>query len=126
MTHTKKIMVLTCLTSLGLSGCGTMYSNAKILEQVNANIAVTVNKDFSSTVINTHTGDRVEPCVVDIKEGKRSVQAAIEECYPEGHDPHGEVRSMTNITVREGSVCITIVSGSRGYVLCQPPLNLGF
>ena len=126
MSYTKAITFLIVSSSLALSGCGTMYGNAKILAQDNANVAVTINKDLSTTVINTHTGERVEPCTVDIQQDKRSLQDAINKCYPEGHDPNGKILSSTNITVREGSTCVTIISGSRGYVLCQPPHNLGF
>ena len=126
MRHTKPIALLICSASLLLSGCGTMYSNAKILAQDNANIAVTLNKDLSTTVINTHTGERVEPCSVDIKDGDKALEEAIRKCYPEGHDSKGEILTTSKIIVREGSICATIISGSRLYVLCQPPLNLGF
>ena len=126
MTYTKTLTFLACAASMTLTGCGTLYSNAKILSEDNANIAVTINKDLSNTVINTHTGERVEPCAVDITETKRPLADAIKKCYPEGHDPNGKILSTTNIVVREGSICATIVSGSRLYVLCQPPYNLGF
>ena len=126
MIKNKTIALLMCAASLALSGCGTMYSNAKILEQDNANIAFTINKDLSNTVINTHTGERVKPCDVEIKNKARAVDEVIAKCAPEGHDLSGPPVSDAQIVVKKGSICIIIVSGSRGYLLCQPPHNLGF
>ena len=108
-----------------LNGC-TMYNNAKILSDENANIAVTINKDLSQSLINTHTGERLAPCVADIKEANAPLKELIKRCYPEGHDPNGEIIASGQYTMRKGSYCYTAVLGNSLYVFCQPPLNLGF
>jgi predicted component of type VI protein secretion system len=125
--NTKTAILLTFATSIALTGCSHVnYKNAKILSQDDAKVAVTINKDLSNTVINTNTGERIEPCKIDPQEVKLSEEEIIKRCYPDGHDPDGKILSEMKITVREGSKCITIVSASRYYVFCQPPLNLGF
>lgn len=103
-----------------------MYSNAKILKQDNANVALTINKDLSNTVINTYTGERVLPCFVANKNEKLAIDEVIEKCAPKGHDLSGPPVSEAQIVVMKGSICIIIVIGSRGYKLCQPPEKLGF
>ncbi|MCU7934638.1 MAG: hypothetical protein KZQ99_07135 [Candidatus Thiodiazotropha sp. (ex Dulcina madagascariensis)] len=127
MNIAKTAFLLTCISSIALTGCSHVkYRNAKILSQVDAKVAVTINKDISTTVINTNTGEIIEPCKIDTQQRKPSNKELIKKCYPEGHDPNGKVLSETTITIREGSKCITIVSWSRLYVFCQPPYDLGF
>jgi len=101
-------------------------STAKILSEEDAKIAITINGDLSGTVINTYMGERIQPCVDDIREAQASLDVLIQKCYPEGHDPNGKIIASGSYTLREGSYCHTIVLGSSLYVYCQPPLDLGF
>jgi len=108
-----------------LTGC-TMYSNAKILAEDDAKIAITINKDYSGTLINANTGERITPCIADISKEDSKLNELIRKCYPEGHDPNGKIITSGQFTLREGSFCYTAVVGNSLYVFCQPPLNLGF
>ena len=120
------IVVLSAILTL-LSGCAaTSYRNAKILSQDQAKIAMTLNENLSGTLINTNTGERIEPCIADIRKEKESLESLIKRCYPKGHDPDGEVLASGTFTLRKGSYCYTGVIGNTLYVFCQPPLNLGF
>lgn len=101
-------------------------NNAKILSQDEANIAITINKNLSGTVINTHTGERIKPCVADIRQAEASLDELIKQCHPKGHEPNGKILAFGSYTLREGSYCYTGVVGNTLYVYCQPPLNLGF
>ncbi|MCG8039146.1 MAG: hypothetical protein JAZ19_19160 [Candidatus Thiodiazotropha taylori] len=122
---------LTFLTLIAISiittGCNkAKYSNAKILSEDESKIVLTVNKDLSSTILNANTGERIEPCVTDLSEKEMNREEIIKKCYPEGHNPNGKILSKSTMVVTEGSICATITVGSRLYVICQPPHNLGF
>jgi len=104
-----------------------MLNTLKILNESDAKILITINKDLSTDVINLQEGTRAKPCN-DIDERNELLSAEDKrlKCYPVGHNPYGKILKTTNIEIREGSICATIVSGSRLYVLCQPPYDLGF
>jgi hypothetical protein len=128
MKLTKPILIIACVASLAISGCTQQegHTTLRIISQDEAKVAVTINKDLSNTVINTNTGERIEPCKIDPQQLKQALNEIPESCYPEGYDPNGRILSEVKITVREGSQCITVVSASRYYVFCEPPHNLGF
>ncbi|MES9851900.1 MAG: hypothetical protein ABW170_08720 [Candidatus Thiodiazotropha sp. L084R] len=120
-------LLVLVLLSLLTSGCNrAKYSNAKILAQDESKIVLTVNKDFSSTVLNANTGERLKPCIEDTSKEDMSEKEIIKKCYPDGHGMNGKILSESSIVVREGSVCATITVGRKLYVICQPPHNLGF
>jgi hypothetical protein len=112
---------------LVLAGCSEVKT-ARILEEDQAQMAITLNKGYGTTVIAVNDGQRIEPCALVSEATKQQVQKAVEPCDPDEGDAEGEVlfEEHYKVTVREGSICITVMSGSRKYRFCDPPYNLGF
>ena len=91
-------------------------------------MALLLNKGFSTSVVGINDGKSIEPCKIDPQSVQKDRRTAIASCYPEDHNPDGKIlfEDTYKVTVREGSTCITVRSGSHVYVFCDPPFNLGF
>lgn len=120
---------------LGLTACSKTAGlnpgpaeSARIIQQDQSQMALLLNKGFSTTVVAINDGQRIEPCKIDQQSDDKGRETAVASCYPEGHNPEGKVlhEDIYKVTVRAGSTCITLTSGSHVYVFCQPPFNLGF
>lgn len=103
-----------------------MLETMRILKEKEARVLITINKDLSTDVISLHRGEKIKHC-----ESVNDVESLSDEekrlkCYPVGHNPYGKILKETSIQLREGSICATITVGSRLYVVCQPPVDLGF
>jgi hypothetical protein len=114
------------LTPLVSTSCSTNYKNAKILAEDKAQIAITLNEDFSSTIILTNEGKRLEPtCLVekdgketypnlplcsDIEKAKSNTQVLFEE--------------KIHILVKKGSICVEKVIRNLKFKVCDPPHDL--
>ena len=116
------------ISILLLSGCThTHYKTTKILKQDQAQVAITLNKDFKNTVISTNDGKRIEPtCIVDEK--TRKSEPSIPLCESDFAAKGGEVlyAETYKVVVKKGSVCISIWNGPYRYDFCDPPYDLGF
>ena len=128
----KKILTYTLalmLFSLLISGCApSHYKTSKILKQDNAQIAITLNKGFETTVISTNNGERIDPiCVMDEK--AKQMHSSIPMCEENEFAAKGKKILYENtykVTVVEGSVCVKVRIGSAVYKFCDPPYDLGF
>ena len=123
--------VTIAITALVLAACGGgdklkpgPKESARIMEQEQSQVAILLNKGFSSSVVAINNGKRIKPC----KKDENSQEASSKKCYPEGHDPDGKVlfEETYKVTIREGSTCITVTSGFHSYDFCDPPYDLGF
>ncbi|MCG8015253.1 MAG: hypothetical protein JAY97_03470 [Candidatus Thiodiazotropha sp. 'RUGA'] len=128
----KKILSYTIaltLFSIFISGCApSHYKTSKILKQDNAQVAITLNKGFETTVISTNDGKRIEPiCVMDEKAKKRNASVPMcEENVFSDKDNKVLYEKTFNVKVVEGSVCVKVRIGSAVYKFCDPPYDLGF
>ena len=117
-------------TAIVLNGCCTpVKKTADILKEDDSKIAMTINKDFTSTKINVNTGERMKPCRTDIPKGKslKELRDVIAECLPKGHkNGIGEVQVHGEYMLFKGSECFADVVGGYLFVYCQPPEDLGF
>lgn len=136
MTIKTLLNVALCIAVFGLAGCDELdgvdhsgpAASALIMQQDQSQIALLLNKGFSTSVVAINDGKRIEPCKIDQQAGEKGRVAAVKSCYPDGHNPDGKIlfEETYKVTVREGSTCITVRSGSHVYVFCQPPFSLGF
>jgi hypothetical protein len=126
------IAVAISAVTILLGGCSTntpIRSTSKILYQDEAKVITTINKDFSSTVINANTGKRIPPCRTDLPKDVplSKLRKAIVECLPKDHPQEiGRTLTQGEFIMFEGSYCIANVIASHLYVYCQPPYDLGF
>jgi len=120
---------------LGLTGCDQLdgldpglAASARIMQQDQSQMALLLNKGFSTSVVAINDGKSIEPCKIDQQAGEKERMTAVTSCYPDGHNPDGKIlfEDTYTVTVREGSTCITVRSGAHVYVFCQPPFSLGF
>lgn len=120
------IIALSC-TGLLFAGCSETKT-AQIMKEDQAQLAITLNKGFKTTVIATNTGERIQPCTLARQSDVKQQAAEPDNCKPDEHADNGKVlhEETYKVTVREGSVCITVISGSRKYRFCDPPYDLGF
>lgn len=133
----KKLLlnVTLSIAVLGLTACDKLAGlnpgpaeSARIMQQDQSQVALLLNKGFSTSVVAINDGARIEPCKIEQQSGEKGRMTDVTGCYPEGHNPDGKIlfEDTYKVTVREGSICITMTSGSHTYVFCQPPFNLGF
>jgi hypothetical protein len=135
MEKKKRCIFIIMLSALVLLfvGCSEqrgapMLKTAKILKEDQAQVAITLNKDFTNTVIAVNDAKRITPCALAADAAKRQVQDDIKPCEPEAEAGKGEIlfEDTYKVTVRKGSICLTIISASSKYRFCDPPYNLGF
>ena len=136
MIRSKVTTLTLALAVLGVAGC-EQWKVARIYKQDDAQLALTLNKDATVTVVGIGAGERVEPCKLratpstDQKLGKAGAMPddkTLAECYPDGHVP-GKIlfQETYTISVREGSCCADVVSADGEVrVYCSPPRPLGF
>jgi hypothetical protein len=108
------------------TGCGTNYKNAKILAEDKAQVAITLNKDFSSTIILVNEGKRLKPTCLIEKVGK--------ETYPDLPLCSDLEKAKSNtkvlfeekihILVKKGSICVEKVIRNFKFKVCDPPHDL--
>ena len=120
----KKILlnIIVITAAFGLAACAQIKT-ANIFKKEESGVAITINKDLSTSIVAIKEGELIEPCKVDLKAKDRD--AALRKCYPEGHNPDGDTLARGTWEVQEGSICIRLASGSHIYVFCQPPYDLG-
>jgi len=133
MEKHKRLVFVLGLLALLLAACSEQHNKpvlktAKILEQDRAQLAITLNKGYGTTVIATNNGERIEPCALAREAVKQQPQEDLKPCKADPADAKGKVlfEDTYKVTVREGSICITVISGSRKYRFCDPPYDLGF
>ena len=130
-----KLMILTvAFAVLGVAGCA-QTKVATILEKDNAQMALTLNKDGSVSVVGVGAGERIKPCEIPGysatqdagKSGEIPDEKVLAQCFPNGHVP-GKILFQQNYTigVREGSMCIYVWNNGRLYVYCDPPYNIPY
>ena len=108
-----------------LSGCAQTQTT-RILSKDQAQVAITLNKDFETTVVSVNDGERVVPCISPkVKRDQAYEDKDLKVCGPVGQ---GKVLySQTyKVEVREGSVCISIWVGNHRFDFCDPPYKLSF
>lgn len=113
------------ITLLLLTGCA-QFQTSRILSKDDAQVAITLNKDFATSVVSVNDGEKVVPCInPDIKRQKAYTDNDLKVCEPikDGKVLH---EATYKVQVREGSVCISIWSGNRRYDFCDPPYKLTF
>jgi len=125
MTRKKLVSITFVFVVLGITGCA-QTKVATILEKDNAQLALTLNKDGSVTVIGVGDGERVKPCEVA---GGNEIpdEKALAQCFPNGHVP-GKIlfQQAYTIGVREGSLCIYVWNNGKLYVRCDPPNDISY
>lgn len=133
MTRRKVTTLTLALAVFGVAGC-EQWKVARIYKQDDAQLALTLNKNATVTVVGVGAGERVEPCKLrvpptDQEPGKGAIldDKTIAECYPDGHVP-GKVlfQETYTISVREGSCCADVVNNGQVRVYCSPPKPFGF
>lgn len=126
MTRSKLTIVTLIIAIFSMTGCA-QSKVATILERDNAQLALTLNKDGTVTVIGVGDGERVKPCEITGTSGEIPDEKALAQCFPNGHVP-GKILFQQNYTigVREGSMCIYVWSGGKLYVRCDPPNNISY
>ena len=124
MTLRQSLIIITSgIITLTLSACSTIkeHSNtletAKIMDEENAQIAVTLNKDLSFNVLGVRAGKRVDTCV------KGQAQAGDCRFEPPGNPFYKETFT---ITIVQGSCCAYISGGSATYEYCSPQFPVEF
>jgi hypothetical protein len=125
LTYTFVILLFAVLTS----GCvPTQYKTAKILKEDNAQIAITLNKGFETTVISTSDGKRIDPiCITDKKAYQKQTSIPMCEDQMQAKKENKVLYEKTyNVTVIEGSICVRVKIGPAIYKFCDPPYDLGF
>lgn len=108
-----------------ISGCAQMRTT-QILSSDDAQVAMTLNTGYTTSVIAVNNGKRVMPCISpDAKRKQTTTDEQLKVCGPVGE---GKLLNKTQYTVevREGSTCISIWVGSYRYDFCDPPYNLTF
>lgn len=122
----RNLLILTAgIVALMLSGCA-QYNTSRILSQDDAQVAITLNKDYKTSIISVNDGARIEPCIdPDVRQQEKTEPTSAKICGPLGQ---GKIlREETyKLTVREGSVCISIWAGNHRYDFCDPPYHLQF
>lgn len=126
MKYTKSLILAVCISVLMLSGC-THYQTTKILKQDQAQIAITLNKGYKTTVIAANDGKRIEPCIVENKRQKAD-SSTLKTCEPDLDTGKGKIlfEETYKVTVREGSVCVSLWAGPYRFDFCDPPYDLDF
>lgn len=121
-------LVFMTASLLLLTGCTKHYRTTKILKQDNAQVAITLNKGFETTIISTADGQRIEPtCITDKNEKEETPSIPLCDSSRNSKES-GKILYETayNVVVREGSICVLITRGVYKYEICDPPYNLGF
>ncbi len=101
----------------------------KILDEDQTKIVMTINEDFSTTMINANTGERIPPCLTNVDKGVSLVElkSEIKKCMPQGHSLFEQPLTSGEFIMWKGSYCYAGIDGDGNlYVYCQPPLDLGF
>jgi hypothetical protein len=128
----KTILPLTVLsaTTVLLNGCCSPLDRTKeILKEDQSKIVLTINKDFSTTMINANTGERIPPCQTNIEKGTplEELKREIRKCLPQDHQLAEQPLTSGELMMWEGTYCYAGRDGDGDlYVYCQPPLDLGF
>lgn len=113
------------LIILLLSGCAQLQTS-RILSKDEAQVAITLNKDFATSVVSVNDGEKIAPCISpDIKRQQAYTDKDLKICGPAG-DGKILFEQTYKLTVREGSVCISLWVGDRRYDFCDPPYKLTF
>ena len=134
MTRRKSTIFILALAILSVTGCA-QTKVATILEQDKAQLALTLNKDGTVTVVGVGDGERVKPCEIpgfspSQDAGKSSEipdEKVLAQCFPDGHVP-GTILFQQNYTigVRKGTMCIYVWSNGKLYVYCDPPHQISY
>jgi hypothetical protein len=133
-------IIISSVISITLSGCTHAHKNTKtpettklhkttkILKQDQARVAITLNKDLTTTVIATNDGQRIKPeCVIYDEE--RQSDSSIPVCDKQNLAARSASEEILyeqtyKISVIKGSVCVTIIAPPYNYKLCDPPYDL--
>ena len=130
MTRSKLTVFTLALAVFGVAGCA-QWKTAGIYTEDGAQLALTLNKNGTVTVVGPTTGERVQPCKItnpdvastqDTADKASSIpDAGLANCFPKGHIPGKILFQKTyTMTVRKGSLCIDIASNQEVYVICNP------
>ncbi|MCU7808489.1 MAG: hypothetical protein KZQ73_11570 [Candidatus Thiodiazotropha sp. (ex Semelilucina semeliformis)] len=125
MKSWKLLLMAIGIASLLLSGCA-QYKTSRIISQDQAQVAITLNKDYAASIIALNNGARIEPCIdPNVRKQKNMASESIKTCEPlkDGKLLHEETYK---VRVTEGSVCISIWVGHYRYDFCDPPYKLTF
>ncbi len=130
MTRSQLTVFTLALAVFAVTGC-TQWKSASIFKEDGAQLALTLNKNGTVTVVSPTTGERVQPCKLpnadvastqDTGKAANISDAALASCYPKGHMPGKILFQKTyTVTVRKGTICMDIGDGVGVYVICNPP-----
>jgi hypothetical protein len=112
-----------------LSGCAQLKT-ARILSQDDAQVAITLNKDYSVSVIAINDGERITSCKIPNMKEQRQSDSTGDECprakTKAKKDAKILYKDTYNVIVKEGSICISIWAGNYEFEFCDPPYKLTF
>jgi PBP1b-binding outer membrane lipoprotein LpoB len=123
----KPLALTTGVASLLLSGCAQI-STSQALSEDNSQVAITLNQDFTNTILAVNSGERIEPCTPDPKKEQMQSQQDPSNVRPcEEINPGDVIYEKTyKVQVRKGSTCISIWVGDDRTDFCDPPYKLQF
>ena len=127
MTLRQSLIILTSgIMVLTLGACSTVkersntLKTAKIMDERNAQVALTLNKDLSFDVLGVRAGKRVEETTC----GEDDVTGNAGDCR---FDPNDIFAQKTfTVTIVKGTCCAYISGSDITYKYCSPPYPIEF
>jgi hypothetical protein len=125
-----KLMILALgASSVLLSGCAQMKT-ARIISQDDAQVAITLNKGFTVSVIALNEGERIASCKIYDPKGQAQKDPSGNDCPMAKREAKKDMKVLYKdtytVTVKEGSTCISIWVGNHEFEFCDPPYKLSF